>query len=101
MNKKIAIIVACLLAVLVLSVIYFVASGKNDQKNFPGVGRGQNSSAELSSACQGKNEGDSCEAVSPRNKDKQAGTCKKMGNSAQLVCLPDNMPVRPSGDVNN
>jgi hypothetical protein len=63
-------------------------------KNQPGI------PAEVAASCQGKSEGDTCEAISPQNSEKQSGTCKKMGNSGQLVCLPANMPARPAGDAN-
>jgi hypothetical protein len=56
--------------------------------------------AEVATACQGKVEGDTCEATSPQGSDKQSGTCTKMGNNDQLICLPANMPARPNGGGN-
>jgi hypothetical protein len=104
-KEKIAIVTTCLLAVLVLAGCGNGNTDKNGQKNIPGAGQGQNPPAEMSSACQGKNEGDSCEVSMPQRdnsggSNKISGTCKKMGNSAQLVCLPANMPTRPNGDAN-
>lgn len=102
MKKKIAIATTCLLAVLVLAGCGNGNSGKSNQKNIPGVGQGQNPPAEMSSACQGKNEGDSCEVSMPQRdnsggSNKISGTCKKDPSGNQLFCTPQGGPGGPGG----
>jgi hypothetical protein len=60
--------------------------------------RGGNPPAEMTEICSGKTEGDSCEVTMPARNGEEAeakkmtGTCKKMGNSETLSCMPTNMP---------
>ncbi|MFZ2192997.1 MAG: hypothetical protein WAV31_02035 [Candidatus Moraniibacteriota bacterium] len=99
MKKKIVGLAALSLCVLVLA----GCGGKssNNQKQGPGSANNMPSDknqpgipAEAAASCQGKSEGDACEAISSQNSEKQSGTCKKMGNSGQLACLPSNMPAK-------
>ncbi|MDY0143506.1 MAG: hypothetical protein RBR97_16595 [Bacteroidales bacterium] len=53
--------------------------------------------AEMTEACSGKVEGDSCEVTMPaRNEEDEArtmtGSCKKSGQTEVLSCMPTNMP---------
>jgi hypothetical protein len=70
---------------------------QNQNQNQENVSKG-NSPAEMSSVCDGKSEGDSCEIAMPQGKDgssgsdKVIGTCKKSPQGDQLACMPDNMP---------
>lgn len=66
--------------------------------------------SELTSACEGKSEGDTCEASMPapkngKNEDaeekKMTGTCKKASSEDQLVCFSNDMPSRSEGRPNN
>jgi hypothetical protein len=66
--------------------------------------------SELASACEGKSEGDSCEASMPvpkngKNEDaekkKMTGTCKKASDGDQLVCFSNDMPSKPEGGLRN
>jgi hypothetical protein len=94
------------LAVLSLCVLVLAGCGgksSNNQNQGPGNAFGKNQPgipSEVAASCQGKSEGDACEAISPQNSEKQSGTCEKIGNGAQLVCLPANMPARPNGNTN-
>lgn len=101
----IAVLLLCVGAFLVYAVKKSNTGRGGDQLQNSGMSNqsaGKNQTgvqAEVAASCQGKKEGDSCEATSPRNSDKQSGICKKMGNSTQLACLPANMPARLDGDV--
>ena len=62
--------------------------------------------SELISACEGKSEGDTCEASMPSSRGgenenaeekKIAGTCKKASDGDQLACFSSNMPSKPDG----
>ncbi len=93
MKKKIAIATTCLLAVLVLAGCSNENSGKNNLKKGPGAGQMKNPPAELTSTCQGKNEGDNCEVNMPQQNNnesgnKVSGTCKKVPSGNQLSCMP-------------
>ena len=66
--------------------------------------------SELTSACEGKSEGDTCEASMPAPKDgknedaeekKMTGTCKKASDGDQLVCFSNDMPSKPEGGLRN
>lgn len=64
-----------------------------------GQGRMGNPPAEMTEACGGKSEGDSCEiTMPPRNGEdnneerKFTGICRKFGNNESLSCTPSNMP---------
>ncbi|TSC94858.1 MAG: hypothetical protein Athens101428_140 [Candidatus Berkelbacteria bacterium Athens1014_28] len=102
MKKKIAIMVTSLLVVLVLAGCSNENFGKNDQKNIPGAEQRQDPPAELSSACQGKNEGDGCEVSMPQrdnsgSSNKISGTCKKAPSGDQLSCMPQGGQGAPGG----
>jgi hypothetical protein len=95
MKKKLAILAVCSFAVLVLAGCGKNSPGKNDQKGGSGAGQSQQQGApaEALSACQGKNEGDSCEINMPQkdnsaNSSKVSGTCKKAPSGDQLSCMP-------------
>jgi hypothetical protein len=97
------------LAVLSLCVLVLAGCGgksSNNQKQGPGSTNNMPSDknqlgipAEVIAYCQGKSDGDACDLISPQNSEKQSGTCKEMGNSGQLVCLPANMPAGLSGNA--
>lgn len=60
--------------------------------------------AEVLSACQDKNEGDSCSAVMS-SKDgseekEMAGTCKKFPGNEELACMPENAGPEQGGPAN-
>lgn len=76
---------------------------KTTEQKRDGSGNGQgkvgNPPTEMSEACSGKSEGDSCEVTMPaRNGEgngeerKMSGVCKKFGNNENLSCAPSNMP---------
>lgn len=97
MKKKIAITVVSILVILILSGAYLVISRKSSQRSFPGAEQRQNPPAELSFACQGKNEGDSCEVSMPQRNNSErgnkiSGTCKKAPSGNQLSCVPQGGP---------
>ncbi len=106
-KEKIAVIAGVVLLVILTAVFSFYAvknsnpgkqgwqaSGSSvqpadkNQKEIP---------AEATTSCQGKSEGDSCEATMPKKTEKVVGSCKKMGSASQLTCLPANMPVGGPG----
>lgn len=67
-------------------------------------GKKGNPPAEMSSACDGKSEGDSCEIAMPGkdgeedSENTMTGTCQKSSQGEdQLVCRPDNMPENGGG----
>jgi len=74
--------------------------GKEQSKGAP---------TELISACEGKSEGDTCEASmsAPKNNDNQSenaksngklsGTCKKTQDGSQLACMPQGGAGGPRG----
>lgn len=71
---------------------------QNQNQNQENISKG-NPPAEMSSVCDGKSEGDSCEMSMPQGKDGNSGdsttvtgTCKKSPQGDQLVCMPNNMP---------
>jgi hypothetical protein len=104
MNKKIVILAVCSFAVLVLAGCNKNNPGKNDQKGGSGTGQSQQQGipAEVSSVCQGKNEGDSCEISMPQknnsvNNNKVSGTCKKAPSGDQLSCMPQGGQGEPGG----
>ncbi|MFZ2154246.1 MAG: hypothetical protein WAV16_03380 [Candidatus Moraniibacteriota bacterium] len=76
-------------------------SEKKDENEKPSTGEGKMNggpSAEMTAACSGKAEGDSCEVILPsRDGDNQEtktilGSCKKRGESEALACTPNNLP---------
>lgn len=76
----------------------------------PADGKSKSLPSELTSACEGKSEGDTCEASMPAPKDgknenaeekKITGICKKASSEDQLVCFSNDMPSRPEGRPNN
>lgn len=108
MSKKVIAIVAIPVFALVLSGCSFYKFGKNQGNDF-GQKNGK-MPAEMTAACQGKGEGDSCEVSmpAPPSKDgsanssdnagkKMTGTCKKSQDS-QLICMGSGGgPGGPSG----
>jgi hypothetical protein len=94
MKKKIALLVVCLSAVFVLD-----GCSKNDQSGGQSGGKQQQGvPAEFASACQDKNEGDSCEMSMPardgENK-KISGKCQKASVGEQLSCMPEGGSGKP------
>jgi len=104
MKKKITILMVCSFVVLLLAGCGKNNPGKNDQKNSSGAGQSQQQGipAGASSACQDKNEGDSCEISMPQkdnnaNDNKVSGTCKKTPSGDQLSCMPQGEQGGPGG----
>jgi len=95
-KEKIGIIVGAVVFLLCVAVfsVYAVKQSNKGRRDNQLQDAGMNSqsfdkdqpniSVEVATACQGKAEGDACEATSPQDSDKQSGTCKKMGNNDQL-----------------
>jgi hypothetical protein len=98
MSKKVIAILALPLFVLVLSGCSFLGKGAKDQKGADQTkGEKGKTPTEMTAACSGKSEGDSCEATMPASPSKDgkasttdsnkvAGTCKKSQDD-QLVCM--------------
>jgi hypothetical protein len=106
MKKKIAIVAVCSFAVFVLAGCGKNNPRKNDQENSSGAGQFQQRDipAGISSACQGKNEGDSCEMNMPQkdsgaNSNKVSGTCRKAPSGDQLSCMPQSGQGGPGGSA--
>ena len=111
MSKKIIAVAILPLFVLVLSGCSKKDDAKNQNQNQNGQsinemggqngnkpenkGQGKNPPAELTSACENKNEGDSCEFTMPQEGEKLTGTCKKSQDGSSTICMPDNMPQKP------
>jgi len=84
-----------LLAILLLA---GCNNNNNPVKNEQGKGLGNGEPpTEMTSACEGKSEGDSCKIAMPsRNNDDSdktlSGTCQMANNGENLVCKPENSP---------
>lgn len=93
-------------AVLFLAGCGIKSASNGDKESAPGDRKG-NAPTELISACEGKTEGDTCEASMPvprndnrqnednKNAEKMSGTCKKSQDGNQLVCMSDNARSKP------
>jgi hypothetical protein len=106
MKKKITVVAISAVAALVLAGCGKYNYGNNNQNQNQNQNENQvqnqenaqmgNPPAEMTSACEGKSEGDSCEVAMPQRDgsdgDKVAGTCQTSLQGDQLVCRPDNMP---------
>ena len=89
MSKKIIALAMFSFLVLVLAGCSGKSGNQNDKKSDENA-KGT-PPAEMTEACSGKSEGDSCEVTMQGDDAKKiTGTCKKMSEGSDLACLSEN-----------